>query len=262
MPRANRYSVGGCVWHLTHRCHQREFMLKFARDRRRWVQWLYEAKKRYGLVVLNYMVTSNHIHLLVLDEGDEETIPRSMQLVAGRVAQEYNFRKRRKGAFWEDRYHATCVESGRHLRRCMAYIDLNMVRTGAVDQLDEWECCGFSAIQHPPKRYQIIDREQVACLLDLGSGEELAKNQHRWIKDEAQEYSSRDPQWSESIAVGEEGFVERVSRQLGIKARFRQTTKSAHGSVLKEPPGSYDANSDVKIAALSPQNTRLWRLTP
>jgi putative transposase len=30
-----------------------------------------------------------------------------MQLIAGRTAQEYNRRKNRQGAFWEDRYHAT-----------------------------------------------------------------------------------------------------------------------------------------------------------
>jgi putative transposase len=30
-----------------------------------------------------------------------------MQLIAGRTAQEYNRRKHRDGAFWEDRYHTT-----------------------------------------------------------------------------------------------------------------------------------------------------------
>jgi len=29
-----------------------------ARDRRRWLQWLFEAKKRYGLSVCNYILTS------------------------------------------------------------------------------------------------------------------------------------------------------------------------------------------------------------
>ena len=50
---------------------------------------------------MNYMVTSNHIHLMVLDNGARETIPRSIQLLASRVGQEYNKRKKRKGAFWE-----------------------------------------------------------------------------------------------------------------------------------------------------------------
>ena len=63
MARAKRHYIAGQVWHLTHRCHKREFLLRFAKDRRRWLQWLFEAKRRYGLLILNYTVTSNHIHL-------------------------------------------------------------------------------------------------------------------------------------------------------------------------------------------------------
>jgi hypothetical protein len=39
------------------------------RDRRRYLHWVFEAKKRFGLCVLNYVVTCNHVHLLVKDTG-------------------------------------------------------------------------------------------------------------------------------------------------------------------------------------------------
>ena len=77
MPRANRHYIPGVVWHITHRCHKKEFLLKFARDRRRWLRWLFEAKKRFGVSVLNYMVTSNRIHLLVRDGRTRDVIPKS-----------------------------------------------------------------------------------------------------------------------------------------------------------------------------------------
>jgi REP element-mobilizing transposase RayT len=77
-------------------------LLKFARDRRSYLQWLFEARKRYGLSVLNFTVTSNHVHLLVKDGNDKDVIPRSIQLIAARTGQEFNKRKGRKGAFWED----------------------------------------------------------------------------------------------------------------------------------------------------------------
>jgi putative transposase len=70
------------------------------------LHWVFEAKKRFRLSVLNYMVRSNHVQLLVKDAG-RDVIAQSMQLIAGRTAQEYNQRKNRQGAFWEDRYHAT-----------------------------------------------------------------------------------------------------------------------------------------------------------
>ena len=32
MPRANRHFLPSHIWHITHRCHQRAFLLKFARQ--------------------------------------------------------------------------------------------------------------------------------------------------------------------------------------------------------------------------------------
>ncbi len=173
MPRANRYFLPGYIWHIvalnhpglrdirtslfkTHRCHKQEFLLKFARDRQRWVHWLFEAKKRYGLCVLDYVVTSNHIHLLVKDTG-EGAISKCIQLIAGRTGQEYNNRKSRKGAYWEDRYHATAIDSETHLLKCLIYIDLNMVRAGVVNHPGDWIHGGYQEIQNTPDRYRTID---------------------------------------------------------------------------------------------------------
>mgnify|MGYP002066028916 CR=1 FL=1 len=146
MARAKRHYIPGYVWHITHRCHKREFLLKFPRDRRRWIEWLYRAKKRYsGLSVLDYMVTSNHVYPLAFDNGGRHVIPDSIKLAAGRTGQEYNIRKNSKGAFWEDRYHATAVENGEHLMKCLVYIDLNMVRAGVVSHPSEWVVVTHSA---------------------------------------------------------------------------------------------------------------------
>jgi putative transposase len=61
-----------------------------------------------------------------------------MQMVAGQTGQEYNRRKNRRGAFWEDRCHATAIESGTHLNQCLVYIDMNMVCTGVVAHRSDW----------------------------------------------------------------------------------------------------------------------------
>ncbi|MDH5693426.1 MAG: transposase [Gammaproteobacteria bacterium] len=151
MARANRHFLPGYVWHITHRCHQKECLLKFSKDRQRRRDWLYEAKKRYGLCVLDYVVTSNQIHLLVRATG-EDVVSRSMQLIAGRTAKEFNQRKNRRGAFWEDRYHATAIDTENHLFRCQTYIDLNMVRAGAVEHPKQWMPCGYNEIMEPPSR--------------------------------------------------------------------------------------------------------------
>ena len=174
MARANRHHLPGYVWHITHRCHKREFLLKFDKDKRRWIHWLFEAKKRFGLMILNFTVTSNHIHLLVYD-GKVDIIPKSIQLIAGRTGREYNQRKNRKGAFWEDRYHATAVKTGKHLIRCLAYIDLNMVRAGVVQHPGEWVYGGYQEIQNPRQRYTLINRQKLTALLGIKDNDQLSE---------------------------------------------------------------------------------------
>ena len=119
MPGANRHSVLGHAWRITHRCHRKEFLLEFAKDRQARIDWLFEAKKRYGMVILNCLATSNHIHLLIHDRDGGEVIAKSVQLAAGRTVQTYDQRKRRKGTYWEDRYHATAVQNDQHLVQCI-----------------------------------------------------------------------------------------------------------------------------------------------
>jgi REP-associated tyrosine transposase len=183
MPRANRHYIPGYVWHLTHRCHKKEFLLKFARDRRRYLRWLFEARERYGLSVLNYTVTSNHVHLLVKDNGDRDVIPKSIQLIAGRTGQEFNSRKNRKGAYWEDRYHATAVGAGGHLVKCLVYIDLDMVRAGVVKHPSEWKFNGDNEIQAPRERYSLIDNEELRNLLEFRSMNDLAETYRGWVEE-------------------------------------------------------------------------------
>jgi len=70
-----------------------------------------------------------------------------MQLIAGRTGQEYNRRKYRNGAFWEDRYHATAVEKEQYLIQCMIYIDLNIVRAGIVNHPSKWPWTGYNELR-------------------------------------------------------------------------------------------------------------------
>ena len=128
------------------------------------MQWLYEAKKRNGLVILNYVVTSNHIHLVVQARDDSDTISKLIQLFAVRMGQEYNRRKKRKGVLLEDCYHATAVETGEHLFRCLLYIDLNMVRAGVVGHPGQWPHGGYNEIQRPRRKNILIDYE-ILCHL-------------------------------------------------------------------------------------------------
>ena len=279
MPRANRHFIPGLIWHITHRCHKKEFLLKFRRDKLAWMYWALQAKIRYGLVILNFMITSNHIHLLgmagrreaksvsvgtsvcagmgegriaaaaavgstvrdnvggaitrannsaIASPAGETAIARALQLMQGRVAQEYNHRKGRHGAFWEDRYHATAIETGAQFVRCLTYIDMNMVRAGVVAHPREWPYCGYGELfrTHDRPRGKLVDLVDTGALMTLVGARdigELAAMRAKWIDQALRKGRiEREAIWTESVAVGSPAFLQKIQARLGLKLKASQ----------------------------------------
>ncbi len=164
---------------------------------------------------------------MVLDESGHDVIPKSIQLIAGRTAQEYNQRKKRKGAFWEDRYHATAIEVNNHLLRCIVYIDLNMVRAGVVNHPSEWPFSGYHEIQSPRQADGIINYTKLAEKSGFQSYESFKSAHKDWVNEAlAKGTNTRKSKWSESIAVGSETFTLQIKEKLGIRAKGRSVIKS------------------------------------
>ncbi|NOX43171.1 MAG: transposase [Gammaproteobacteria bacterium] len=252
----NRYRTFGQILHITHRCYKNEFLLKFARDRKRWLYWLYEAKRRYKLTILNYVVTSNHIHLLAKDSGKGE-IANSMQLIAGRTAQEYNQRKKRKGAYWEDRYQSTAIEPGDHFTKCLVYIDLNMVRAGVVSHPQHWPFNGYNEILSPPKRYSLIRINMLKHLCGIYDPFLFKETYRQWVEAELKlNTKERQGKWTENLAVGSKDFVEKYIQSFGqSKRRIEKTNRD---DKIREANNAYSIDFTSKMDTLRHDNSHCW----
>ncbi|MDA1276954.1 MAG: transposase [Verrucomicrobia bacterium] len=210
MPRANRLRGDGGVFHLTHRCHNRAFLLKFARDRDAYRFKVREHLRRYDCSVLDYCVTSNHVHLLI-DAADRLEVSGFMREVASEFARTYNRHKHRSNAFWGDNYHATLVEDGRYLWECLCYIELNMVRCGVVGHPGEWEWNGYQEIMGQRQRYRLIDLERLCWRLGANSLDEVRQNLATGLSERiARGELQRQAHWAESLAIGSVGFLEKM----------------------------------------------------
>ena len=163
-----------------------------------------------------------------------------MQLMAGRVSPEYNRRKSRKGAFWEDRYHATAVAADLHLARCLTYVDLNMVRAGIVSDPGEWRESGYAELMQSRQRYHFLDYEALQGLLGFDDRAAIRSARRKWVEESLrQDPPQRVACWSESLAVGNEDFVRRVKQGLRRQARNRVMTEEERGWVLREAEADY-----------------------
>ena len=71
--------------------------------------------------------------------------------------------------------------------------------------------------------------------------------------------ATREPTWSESIAIGDEAFVKEIEERLGDKARGRTIVENGDAFMLREPQNPYKAVFDPQKSLLSSKNRYFWR---
>lgn len=260
MPRAKRFFLPGYLYHITHRCHDRAFLLKLGYEKRRWLHWAKRSVEKFGLKILTYCLTDNHIHLLADPEDSRTVIHKSMHLIAGRVGQEYNERKGRRGAFWEDRYHATAIQSHEHLVQCMLYIDLNMVRAGVVDHPLRWPFCSHGEVVGAAPASEIVNRPNLLAAVGEGDWETFVTRYRQQLEEALSRAEvDRNEMWTKCIAVGDEAFVAGIKQKLLHRAKRRtvdQDQAATDTFFLREPHAVY--GQDEPDSPLGGDNAIPW----
>lgn len=245
MPRANRYILPGHVYHLTHRCHNRQFLLRFAAHRNAYREKLRQAVCKFDLSLLDYSITSNHTHLLAFAEEDSQ-ISEFIQTADGQFAQDYNRVKGRSGAFWEDRFHCTMVDTGQYVFECVKYIELNMVRCGVVWHPSQWRWSGYCELMGLRKRWRLLDVRRLLTLLQTDDLASFRANLNAALDLAIQkEDVKRQPCWTESIAVGSESFVRQIEGRI-VRQRI-QIEQDAGKWMLRERPDSMPCRARESI---------------
>ena len=222
--------------------------MKFARDRDAYRAILRQQLEEFEVWLLDYCLTSNHVHLL-LDVEDRLQVSGLMRNAAGEFARAYNRRKGRMNAYWGDNFHATLVEEGRYLWRCLCYVELNMVRCGVVSHPQEWEWVGYHEIMGRRRRYRLLDLDRLYWRLATDDAEEVRRNMEAALTEAiARGELKREPSWTESLAVGSAGFVEKI-KPMVLSRRETEVTDIGDGvNVLQESASPYGQETSPKRA--------------
>lgn len=220
MPRRKRGWLDNACYHITHRCHEREFLFRFDKYRNFYVRQLFLTRRRYKIDILDYMVTSNHVHLLLSSKRGWR-ISDALRYLHGRIGQWHNLQTGREGAFWTDRFHATRIQSGRHLGACLLYIDLNMVRAGQVKHPGEWSHCAYAELMGGKQRCRIVNMNRLLDALSMGDGDMFREWYHATLKEKLRNIKSgRQEFWSRAVAVGDEEWLKKQAAPMELK-RFK-----------------------------------------
>lgn len=228
--RLPRPRIHRCCIHVTHRCHQRQFLLNYDLDRKIYQARLFEASRRFRFVkILNYVITSNHIHILLWAPRMSD-LSMMMQWLQGTTAGDLNRRQKREGSFWRGRFHATLIESGEHLSRCLFYIDMNMVRAGVVAHPQSWYFGGCRELLGFRKRYRVIDQNALISCLEMYNQERFYSWYSQTLNNICRTPKTkqvREPYWTSALAVGSPGWLEGLINNDAEAKTFIKGTEEA-----------------------------------
>ena len=112
-------------------------------DRVRFCLLLQEAAERHKFRMHAFCLMTNHIHLLL--EPLEGNLSSGMQRFAGRYAQHFNKRRKKRGYVFQGRFRSILIEGGLYMKRLMRYIHLNPLEAGLVSDPENYQWSSHNA---------------------------------------------------------------------------------------------------------------------
>jgi putative transposase len=139
------------------------------------------------------------------------------------------------------------------------YIDLNMVRAGAVGHPKDWVWGGYQEIQGKRCRKRVIDLKTLKDVFDMDSVENLRKAHAEWIQAALDgSEMGRNEIWTKGVAVGNEDFVRRTQQWIGIRVNKRKVAEKDGAFMLREPMRDYGLYSGPENSPIVLENRYIW----
>ena len=137
MARLKRLTIPDHPYHILQRGNNGQSIFAGPTDRQLLLNLLAEGAHQYRVAVHAYVLLDNHFHLLATPNSNE-SLSKMMQSVGRRYVRLFNNAQHRTGTLWEGRFRSSLLQADRYLLPCMAYIDLNPVRRGLVNDPQEY----------------------------------------------------------------------------------------------------------------------------
>ena len=157
MPRIARFVSPGYCYHITQRANNRQYILKDDKDKRKYLYWVEEYRKKYKVEIFAYCLMNNHVHFIARPHSDD-AFARLFNTAHMRYAQYYNKRSGSSGHVWQGRYFS-CMLWEQHFLAAIRYVERNPVRAGLIKK--PWGWFWSSAREHIGKERGIINLSDI-----------------------------------------------------------------------------------------------------
>jgi len=203
--------VPGYPHHVTQRGIRRQQTFFEDSDYRAYIELVKELKITAGVNILAYCLMPNHVHVIAIPK-QEKGLARLFGTAHHRYAKRLNAIHDWRGHLWQERFFSVVMDET-HTLAAMRYVELNPVRAGLCQRVDDWP---WSSVHGNlgNKRDEIIDRSDLHALISdwryfLSDGESS-----KWV-------DSLRLQTNTGRPSGDDRFISALEEKTGRQIRRR-----------------------------------------
>ena len=164
MPRQARRKSESGIYHIMLRGINQQQIFEDEEDGFRFLETLSKYKEQCGYEIYAYCLMGNHVHIL-LKEG-KENLTLVLKRIAGSYVYWYNWKYRRCGHLFQDRFKSEPVEDDAYFLTVIRYIHQNPIKAGICKNIDGYKFSSYNEYINKPNLVSvdfclgIIDKEQ------------------------------------------------------------------------------------------------------
>lgn len=211
MARKPRVFYPGGLYHIICRGNHRQVTFLDEQDYTEFLHRISSYKERYQFLLYAFILMPNHIHLLM--EMTDVPLSKIMQGITQSYTQYFNKRHTRVGHLFQGRYKAILCDKDSYLLELVRYIHLNPVRAKMVEKPEDYRWSSHINY-YIGSTAGLVERDFVLHIFSRNMAKAVLAYKD-FIADRISEGYRRDLyKTKEQIFLGEEDFVQRVSKEI------------------------------------------------
>ena len=220
MARPLRLAFENATYHITARGNRRENIFYSDKDKAVFLEKMKEAFEKYSFTCYAYCLMDNHYHSFI--KTPHANISEGMHYLNASYTNWFKAEHKIVGVIFQGRYKSILVEEDSYGLRLSAYIHLNPLRARIVDDLYKYEWSSFLDYMGKRKSIDRLDAEFILRQFD----EDMRKARRRYRRFVLENIDMDNPLEDSyrGVALGSEGFVDRIKGKIKSLGRKREVT--------------------------------------
>jgi putative transposase len=222
MARALRLAFENAFYHITARGIRKENIFYSDRDKWVFIDKMNETFNKYSFVCYAYCLMDNHYHLFI--KTPFANISQGMHYLNTSYANWFRVKHKLTGFIFQGRYKSILVDEDSYALVLSAYIHLNPLRAGMVDNLEYYPFSSF--LDYIGKRSPKVERLDISFILNMLSNNTI-EAQDRYRRYVMQNADLKNPleKSYKNIALGSDKFIEKIKEKINKQKHNREISR-------------------------------------